>query len=529
MLIEALRDPARVAPWCKQVRILETHISWVLLTGRYAFKIKKPVNLGFLDFTSLAARRFYCEREVELNRRTAPGVYLGVVPIAGTAEDPRVEGDGPPIEYAVKMREFPQEALLSWRLDHGALTAAEIDALAETVARFHAGAARVDAGAAFGSAAEVLALALENFTEIEPLLATSAERTELAALRAWTVSEHRAKRAAFDARRRDGFVRACHGDLHLGNIALVDGRVTPFDCIEFNEHLRWSDVMADVGFLVMDLEDRGRADLAARALNGYLEFGGDYAGLPVLRFYVVYRAAVRAKVARMRAAQAADTAVRDASLADYRGYLALAARAGQPGPLAVVITHGPAASGKTTAAQQLVDAFGAIRVRTDVERKRLHGLPPHARSGSALDAGLYTAPATEATYERVAALVRTVVDAGHVAVADGAFLRRGHRDRFRSLAASLGVPFMILDCVADEAVLHERIAVRRGAGRDASEADAAVLARQLRSADPLSDDERATVITWRSTASRAVDLVHEVRARLHLGKLDAGILRGFCE
>lgn len=506
--------------------MLETHISYVLLAGRFAFKIKKPVKLGFLDFSTLDARRFYCQRELALNRRTAPDLYVAVVPIVGSPDDPQVGGNGTPIEYAVQMREFPQDALLSHRLAEGRLEPVEIDALARTIARFHADAEVVAADVPYGSAAEVLALAVENFDEIQPLLATDAERAELESLRAWTTQEHTREGDLFEKRRAGGFVRACHGDLHLGNVALVDGRVTPFDCLEFNEHMRWSDVMADVGFLVMDLADRGRPDLAARFLTGYLETSGDYGGLRVLRFYVVYRAVVRAKVVRLRAAQTPDADMRSAAVADYAGYMALAHRSAAGADRAIVVMHGPAASGKTTAALRLVEALGGVRVRTDVERKRMHGLDAAARSGSPLDAGLYTVAASEATYDRVAALAGDIVGAGYIAIADGAFLRRRDRDRFRAVAADLGVPFVLVDCIADTATLRRRIAQRRTtAATDASEADLAVLDRQLRTAEPLSDDERAATVAWTGVASAAVDLVHEVRARLDLGQLHGGVLR----
>jgi len=300
-LVRALTNPTLYGPGCTAVRVVETHISYVLLTGGHAYKIKKAVDLGFLDFTSLAARHFYCNRELELNRRLAPAIYLEAVPITGAIDAPCIGGDGPAVEYAVKMREFPQDALLTCVLARKALTAAHIDALAAAVARFHTSAPRAEPGSRFGSSREILDLAIENFTEIEPLLERESDRRAAADLRRWTEREHAARATLFSERQRSGFVRECHGDLHLGNIALVDGVVTIFDCIEFNEDMRWSDVLADVAFLVMDLRDRGRPDLASRFLSGYLERTGDYDGVQILRFYVVYRAMVRAKVACMRA------------------------------------------------------------------------------------------------------------------------------------------------------------------------------------------------------------------------------------
>jgi aminoglycoside phosphotransferase family enzyme/predicted kinase len=483
-------------PGCTAVRVVETHISYVLLTGRHAYKIKRAVDLGFLDFTSLAARHFYCDRELELNRRFAPAIYLDVVAVTGAIDAPRIGGDGPAIEYAVKMREFPQDALLTCVLARKALTAGHIDTLASVVAAFHTSAPRADPGSRFGSTREILDLAIENFTEIEPLLERDSDRRAAADLRRWTEREHAARATLFSERQRSGFVRECHGDLHLGNIALVDGIVTIFDCIEFNEDMRWSDVMADVAFLVMDLRDRGRPDLASRFLSGYLERTGDYDGVQILRFYVVYRAMVRAKVACMRASQLDEAAARAAKTAEYQEYLSLAARCAQPNTPAIVITRGLSGSGKTTRSAALVEHAGAIRIRTDVERKRIHKRTPLDRTESALNQGIYSAAATQRTYSRVASLARTVARAGYPVVVDGTFLRRHDRDQFRTMAADLDVPFAIVDFIASVETLRARIRERREAGTDASDADLRVLERQRQSAEPIAPDERAVTVTY---------------------------------
>jgi predicted kinase len=285
--------------------------------------------------------------------------------------------------------------------------------------------------------------------------------------------------------------------LHLGNIALIGGKVTLFDCIEFNASMRWIDVMSDVAFLVMDLRDRKRPDLAARLLNAYLEQTGDYAGLAVLRFYVAYRALVRAKIAILRLAQTVGNGERQRLIDEYRGYLALAtAAAGQHVDAArerpsLIITHGVAGSGKTTRAQAVVDSIGAIRIRSDVERKRLAGRHALARTASATGEGLYTAERDRQTYERLAALARIVLAAGYTAIVDAAFLRRWQRDLLRDVAIGLKLPFRIADCSAPGPVLRDRVAKRHEHGRDASEATIDVLEYQLAHADPLSSEELA--------------------------------------
>jgi len=517
-LVRALADPAVHGPGVTAVTVLETHISTVLLTGRHAYKIKKPVDLGFLDFTTLAARMRFCNDELRLNRRLAPDLYLGVVAIGGTPDAPVLDDAGPAIEYAVKMREFPQDALLSRVLARGELTAAHIDALAADVAAFHG---RIDVAPAdgpFGHPDAVLYYALQDFRQIRPLVGDPADLAALDALEAWTCREHTAQGHLFAARRRGGFVRECHGDLHLGNVALVDGRLTIFDCLEFNAELRWIDVASEIAFVAMDLADRGRVDFAHRFVDAYLAATGDYAALPLLSFYLAYRALVRAKVACLRGAQLAPGVAKTALAAEFRGYLRLAEGYARPTRGAIVVTHGLAGSGKTTLSQSLLETVGAIRVRSDVERKRLAGLAATAGSGSEVAGGLYSTDATARTYERLADLAHLIVDSGRVAIVDATFLARRQRDRFRALAADMLVPFVIVAFTAREPVLRERIAARARRGDDASEADVAVLDHQLATQEPLAADEQACVVSYDAEAplagARSAERWHPVVARL---------------
>jgi aminoglycoside phosphotransferase family enzyme/predicted kinase len=499
-LLAALSRPAVFGPGCTHVERLETHISCVFLTGRYAYKIKKALAFGFLDFTTLDARRFFCEEELRLNRRLAPALYLDVVPITGSVDAPVLGGDGPALEYAVKMDEFPQDALASRILTRGELSPADIDALAGKVAAFHGASGVAPRDGAFGSPDEILRLARQNFAQIQPHLATAGERTELEELRAWTEREHTARRGTFLHRRKEGFIRECHGDLHLNNIARIDGELTIFDCIEFNESMRWIDVMSEVAFTVMDLHYRGRADLARRFLNAYLEWTGDYAGLTVLRFYLMYRVLVRAKIARLRAAQLDAGAARRALLAEYRAHVTLARSYAQATRPALVVTHGLAGCGKSTLSQVLLETIGAVRIRSDVERKRLHGAGALERGGNGIDRGLYAPAATEATYRRLAVLARQIVGAGLVAIIDATFLKRWQRDLFRDLATALGVTFVIIDVAASDSTLRGRIAQRAAKGSDASDADLAVLDHQLRTREPLAPEEQAFVVAYDAEA-----------------------------
>lgn len=517
-LLAALSRPAVFGPECKRVERLETHISTVLLTGPYAYKIKKPVNLGFLDFTTLAERRRFCEEELRLNRRLAPTLYLEVVPITGSVDAPVVGGGGSALEYAVKMREFPQDALASRILGRGELTGADIDVLAAKVAAFHGTIGVAARDGVLGSPQEILRVARQNFAQMAPLLATVAERDEIEELRAWTEREHAARAGTLLHRRAEGFIRECHGDLHLGNIARVDGELTIFDCIEFDPAMRWIDVMSEVAFVVMDLQRRDRADLAYHFLNAYLEQTGDYAGLAVLRFYLVYRALVRAKIARLRAVQLGSGDEQRALLVESRGYVILAGSYAQPPRPGLVITHGLAGCGKTTASQALLETIGAVRIRSDVERKRLYGLTALERRDTGVVQGLYTSAATEATYDRLRALAHGALAAGWSAIVDAAFLEHLQRARFQALAAELGVPFVILVFDANEATLRRRIVQRQTGGRDASDADLAVLAHQLVTREPLMAHEKVFAVDLDAEmpieAMRAPTAWAAVRSRL---------------
>lgn len=490
-LIRKLHDPACYDHPAGPVQLVETHISHVLLSGDFAYKIKKPLNLGFLDFSTLDLRLRACQEEVRLNRRLAPSIYLDVVPITGTPAAPRINGSGVAFEYAVKMRQFPPDATLD-RLDAlGELTSRQVEAIAATLARFHLrDCARAQPDSPWGGPEKVWQPVAQNFLQITPRLTDPADRQQLDALQRWSVSEHARLAPLMAARKRDGFIRECHGDLHLGNLAWVDDQLLVFDCLEFNPELRWIDIMSEVAFCFMDLMQHGHADWAWLFLNLWLEKTGDHAGLPLLRYYAVYRAMVRVKVAVLRAGQTTG-ASHDGALGDARALLQLATALTRPLPLRLDITHGLSGSGKTTVTHRLMQVPGAIRLRSDVERKRLAGLDALACSGSAVGQQLYAADATHRTYGHLARLAGEILDAGWPVIADATFTARWQRDLLRAQAQSRGVEFHILDFQVPVATLRERIIQRSRSGNDASEADLAVLQHQLDSEEPLAADERA--------------------------------------
>ncbi|WP_422126864.1 AAA family ATPase [Thioalkalivibrio sulfidiphilus] len=494
-LIEALRRPEHYPHPVDAVECIETHISWVLLAGAYAYKFKKPLDLGFLDFSTLERRRFFCEEELRINRRLAPDLYQAVVGFSGDPDHPAFNGQEQAFEYAVRMARFDRDRQLDALLERNALPLAWMDELADCVADFHGRIPSAAPDDAHGSPEAVLAPMTENFRQLRPLVNTRDRLAQLDRLEAWTLEHHRALSATLDERHRQGFVRECHGDMHLGNMAHIDGHLLIFDGIEFSEALRWTDIISEVAFVTMDLMDRGAPSHANRFLNAWLERSGDYSGLTLLRFYQVYRAMVRAKVSGIRLGQAGigDTERAQAE-ARCHGYLDLAERLTHPARPVLFINHGLSGSGKTTASQPLVEQLGLIRIRSDVERKRLAGMDRRERDLGGVSSGIYSSEMGERTYARLEGLATAVLGAGFSVIVDATFLKRAQRDRFASLARHLGVPFHVLDYQAPEDVLRARIRARQAADRDASDAGIEVLEHQLASAQTLGADEPVVVI-----------------------------------
>ena len=473
-------------------QLIETHISYVLLAGHDAWKIKKAVELEFLDFGTLQRREFFCREELRLNRRTASALYLGVLPLTGTPDAPQIDGDGPVIDWVLHMRAFGQDGLWDHMARSGTLRSAHIDAGIAALCALHREAAVAAPDDPAGQAAQVRAPLRDSLAALPALCPAARDRALVAELAAWEAQAFAGLQPLFDARAGNGRVRECHGDLHLGNITQFEGRATLFDCLEFDAALRWTDVMSDLAFVSMDLRAHGLPRLAQRWINGHVECSGDAGGLRVLRYYQVHRALVRAKVAALRAAQqAAGSAPQRETLRTLRRYLEVARRYSLPSKPTLMLTHGFSGSGKTTLTQSLLESCGAVRFRADVERKRLFGLQALARSDAAMKLRLYSPAANEATHARLRELASLALQGGSHVILDATFLDRTQRQLARELADRLGVAVLILDFRADAALLRRRVSERAARSDDASEADLAVLEQQLATAQPLSDEERA--------------------------------------
>ncbi|MDP2266296.1 MAG: AAA family ATPase, partial [Thiobacillus sp.] len=384
------------------------------------------------------------------------------------------------------------------------LTATQVEAIGTTLARFHLeDCARAAADSPWGDPEQVWQPVEQNFLQISPRLTDPADCQQLDALQQWSVSEHARLAPLMAMRKRDGFIRECHGDLHLGNLAWVEDRLLVFDCLEFNPGLRWIDIQSEIAFCTMDLMQRGHRDWAWLLLNAWLEKSGDYAGLTLLRYYAVYRALVRVKVAVLRAGQTTGTE-HDAALAEIHTLLNLATKLTRSLPLRLDITHGLSGSGKTTITRTLMQIPGAIRLRSDVERKRLAGLDALAQSNSGVGQSLYAADATRHTYAHLAQLAGGLLDAGWPVIVDATFSTRWQRDLLREQAQLHGVPFHILDFQVPVATLRERIVKRKLSGRDASEASLDVLQHQIDTEEPLSAEEQEAAMQLKSENSLCV-------------------------
>ncbi len=506
-LIEALLNPDCFPHPVKTISVAETHISWVILTGPYAYKIKKPVNFGFVNFSTLARRKWFCTEEVRLNRRLAPDLYLGVIPITGSPLVPQLGGEGTPIEFAVKMKQFSPNQELTQILSDPGNHREVVTQLAHIIADFHGRVDRAPAGTNFGTPDRIWGAVRECLEEIPMSGGSSEIREQLQDIRAWLEVERQNQQATFLQRKLQGSIRECHGDLHVANIAVNEGKPWVFDALEFQPWLRWIDVMSEVAFLAMDLEKRGRRDLAAIFLNTYLEIRGDYSGVRVLRFYKIYRALVRSKVAGLRLAQLTN---RDREWGEakqeFYGYVRLAHRLIKGSSPGLILMHGVSGSGKTTISTKIMLELGAIRVRSDIERKRTELEGETGQESFGRNKDLYHSSMTEAVYRRLRELASLLLQCGETVIVDATFLKEGHRAHFFQLSQDCGCPCVILAISAPTKVLEERLQMRNEEGIDASDATAEVMKQQKKLKKPFTPLERKHVIQVNSTNSDSIQM-----------------------
>jgi aminoglycoside phosphotransferase family enzyme/predicted kinase len=488
ILIKNLQQASLYPHSVNSFNVFETHSAWVITTGEWAYKIKKNVDFGFLDYSSLEKRRGYCEQEVALNSVLAKALYDSVVPIYGDELQPSFSGDKI-IEYAIKMREFPQDALLSQQLADGHVTPTLLQSLAETLAQFHQTTPRVEPSSPLGEAIQVHTPTMENFSETIALLKDPLKIKTLETLAELTEKSYQAIEQVLRERKTQGFIRHCHGDLHLKNMVVLNNQPVLFDRIEFNTAFMWTDTMADLGFLLMDLDEKGATLIARQLRNAYMKQSGDYHGLQVLPYYCAYRAMVRAKVDQICLLQPAlSESTQNQFNTHYEKSLQLVRDYLSPKTPKLIILYGLTGSGKSTKAEALLAEYDAIHLQADAERKRLFNHSLHTDTTAALNQGIYTKEHTEKVYQHLAQMTRTILQAGYTAVVDATFSSGAHRSLFKKLAEEQGVPFQIIHCQVPEAVLRERIAAR-SPEHHISNGTLEVLNHQIKNQEPLTEEE----------------------------------------
>lgn len=505
-VLEGLLQPRAYPHPADEVELVATHISWVLLAGDYAYKIKRPVRYSFIDLTSPERRRFLCEEELRLNRRFAPELYLDVCTVVLAAGAARMKVPEPAsaaaaargaeviLEYAVRMRRFSRAEELDRLLDSHRIEPRELETFGRGLAQIHARLSAASATSAWGRAEEIQAQFLRNLLECADAASVFGSSGEILALRSALQARSEACAPWLAERRRNGKIRECHGDLHSRNVVRVRDRLVAFDCLEYEPAWRWIDTADEIAFLTSDLKARGRPLHAHAFRGGYLAESGDYQACGGLGLYEAHRALVRAKVAALSAAQNERSDARDALRGEHLRLVIFAGGALAPKAPRLLLMSGLSGSGKTWLARQLAERLSAVHIRSDVERKRRAGLRELARSNSRLSEDLYSAAATAALYADLAQAAENVLNGGIPAIVDATFLERAQRVRFAELAARWRTPIELILCEAPEPVLRARILERSQAGRDPSEADLGVLAWQSARAEPPTADEGIHVI-----------------------------------
>ncbi|MEG4218761.1 AAA family ATPase [Microcoleus sp. Pol14C6] len=491
------------------VQLIQTHASFVLLTGDYTYKIKKPVNFGFLDYSTLEKRQHFCTQELLMNRRTAPEIYLEVLPIIKIGDSfqfgshlPALKSTENAVEYVLKMREFPQDALLLSLLERGLLTEQLMADLGREVANFHSRAISNSYIRTFGEVSQIRTAIDNNYRISQKYIGGPQTQRQYQETKHYTDAFLATNQELFNLRIANDKIRECHGDLHLRNLAFWQDKILLFDCIEFNEPFRFVDVMYDVAFTVMDLESRGRRDLGNAFLNTYIEQTGDWEGLQMLPLYLSRQAYVRAKVTSLMLDDTAISTAQKAEISQTAAhYYKLAWQYTQPRQGKLTLMSGLSGSGKSTAARYLARRTGAIHIRSDAVRKHLGGISLNERGGE----DLYSHEMTAQTYGRLLELGIILADRGWDVILDAKFDRQKSRTDAINRAQSHELPLQIIYCTAPIEVLRERLQQRRG---DIADATAELLSSQQAAFEPFTELEQISV--------KIVDTAQEVEVQLNV-------------
>jgi uncharacterized protein len=511
-------------PVQEPIQLQQTHISFILLTGEYAYKVKKSVSFGFLDFTTLENRQHFCQEELRLNRRLSPELYLAVLPIVEDAGQYHIETSNltsnAVVDYTVQMRQFPQGALLSHLFEQSKLTAAMMQELGTLVAQFHAR-AEIDVDMqGYGSLAAIQKVATSNYAISEAFIeGAGTDRSFTQTLQQYNETQQFTNQFFtqhsdwFVQRQVEGKIRDCHGDLHLNNICFYLDKIHIFDCIEFNPAFRTIDVIYDVAFLVMDLEFQGRADLANLFLNTYLEQTGDYWGAALLPLYLSMRAYIRGNVNSL---SLKDSAISNVDKAGFlqrgKAYYRLAWEYTQRSQGRLLLMSGLSGSGKSSIARQLAQRANALHLRSDAVRKHLSSTPLFQRgdTNDTFGSGIYTPEMTAKTYGYLLELGLFLAEQGWTVILDAKYDRHSLRQAALAAATAAQLPIHFVQCTAPVSVLRDRLQKRTG---DIADATAEMLDDQIKNAEPLTGVEEpisTTLQTDRPLAPQLDALVAQI-------------------
>jgi hypothetical protein len=505
--LRGLLNPAAYPHAVTQVELVETHMSWVFLTGERAYKVKRPILYPFADFRELAQRERLCREELRLNRRFAPGLYESVERVTLRDGSAVIGGQGEAIEYAVRMLQFDRSQELDRLVVGGRVDAAELRQFGRELALAHEQ-LPADTATPAGALAAAVGEAIDrNMRECRSLANAAGAAVDSLCDQVGGELDRRFVDSigALSSRALARRVRECHGDLHLANIVRIDGRLVPFDGLEFDPAFRWIDVADEVAFLYADLCGYGRMDLAYAFVDGYVEVSGDFNLWRVLDLFAAHRAVVRAKVMALRARSAPGTASEERALALARcaHYLAAAAKSLAGRPRRLVLITGLSGAGKSALTVQIAPRLDAVRISADIERRRVAGLEADARTASRVGMGLYSTEVTDRTYARLARCAADVLEGGHSVLIDATLLRSEQRRAFAMLAARLGVECVLVRCEAPPEVLEARIRERLARATDPSEATLAVLEWQRGRDQPPQPGEGCTLVRIDTTSSTA--------------------------
>lgn len=493
-LIEQMQQPSFYPEGgADHITMVQTHVSYVFLTGDFAYKVKKAVNFGFLDFSSLEKRQHFCQEELRLNRQLSPELYLDVLPITQGDRGYELNGSGTVVEYAIKMRQFPAGSLLSEQQASGGLTPEDMVSLGKMVAQFHRQTHSDNQVRSYGTVAKIRQAIDENYAQTQGYIGRSQTQAQYDATKAFTDRFFADHEDWFQQRLDADKIRECHGDLHLGNMCRWGDRLYLFDRIEFNEPFRFVDTMYDIAFTVMDLEARGCFDLANRFLNTYIEQTGDYWGLRVLPLYLSRQAYVRAKVTSFLLDDPhIDAATKEKAHTTAAAYYTQAWQYTDRPAGRLIIMVGVSGSGKSTVGQAIAQRYGAIHLRSDAVRKHLAGLPLDQRG----DQSLYSQEMSDRTYQQLGDLGIALARQGWTVVLDAKYDRRDRRAPMIAAAEAAHIPYTFVHCTAPTEQIAAWLQERQG---DVSDATAELLPNQIAQFDPPTPEEKDRVITLDTT------------------------------